>query len=101
MVDDNGVVNSTFDLVKAYQAIYEKMSELNTATIAELNSAYATLLSAEDQTNIDITSALKNASGMSYNEFGQLLSRYNIKLESLLQNELTAYMAGIERTGFG
>jgi len=48
MVDENGVVKETFDMVSVYAAIYNKMKSTAGATTADLNNAYAKLLTARD-----------------------------------------------------
>ena len=96
-VDDNGVVKASFDMVAVYAAIYAEMSKTAGATTAGLNDAYAQLLTAEDQRNIDITEALKNGNGMSYADFGSLLAKYDIKFEDYMAKHYDAVM----RDGFG
>jgi len=83
-VDVNGVVQAGFSMVEVYAAIYAEMSRTAGATTAGLNDAYAQLLTAQDQTNIDITEALKNGNGMSYADFGNLLAKYDIKFEDYM-----------------
>jgi len=98
MVDEDGVVNATFDMVEAYTAIYTEMKSTAGATTADLNKTYAELLTAKDQRNMDVTEMLENASGMTYDALGQILSRYNIRLEDAL-DDAAGY--GLESTGFG
>lgn len=101
MLDGENVVNSSFDMVAVYRNIYDQMAQTNGATISGLNDVYAELLTTEDRQNVDIVDMLKNASGMSYDSLGKLLARYNITLEEVLKNEVTAAQFGLERTGFG
>jgi len=80
----DGVVAKGFSMVEVYAAIYAEMSATAGKTTAGLNDAYAKLLTAQDQTNIDITEALKNGNGMSYADFGNLLAKYDIKFEDYM-----------------
>jgi hypothetical protein len=48
MADQAGVVNSAFDMVKAYAAIYNRMKEDAARTTTDLNNAYAKMLTARD-----------------------------------------------------
>ena len=98
MVDPlTGVVKETFNMVQAYQKIYDEMKVTAGATTAGLNDAYAQLLTIQDQTNIDITEALKNGNGMSYADFGNLLAKYDIKFEDYMTDHWDTVM----RDGFG
>ena len=96
-VDDSGVIKAGFDMVEVYAAIYAEMTKTAGATTAGLNDAYAKLLTAQDQTNIDITEALKNGNGMSYADFGNLLAKYDIKFEDYM----TEHWDTVMRDGFG
>ena len=96
-VDDNGVVKAGFNMVEVYAAIYAEMTKTAGETTAGLNDAYAKLLTAQDQTNIDITEALKNGNGMSYADFGDLLAKYDIKFEEYMAEHWDTVM----RDGFG
>ena len=93
----DGVVAKGFSMVKVYAAIYAEMSEAAGKTTAELNDVYAKLLTAQDQTNIDITEALQNGNGMSYADFGNLLAKYDIEFEKYMTDHLDTVM----RDGFG
>lgn len=96
-VNENGVVTAVGNMVEAYKSIYYQMKATSEATTTELNDAYAQLLTAEDQRNIDITEALKNGNGMSYTDFGELLSKYDISFEEYMTEHYDAVM----RDGFG
>ena len=96
-VDGNGVVQAGFSMVDVYAAIYAEMTKTVGVTTAGLNDAYAKLLTAQDQTNIDITEALKNGNGMSYADFGNLLAKYDIKFKDYM----TEHWDTIIRDGFG
>ena len=50
-VDSHGVIISTGDLVKAYESLYNQLKDTNVATTKELNTAYAQVLTIEDQKN--------------------------------------------------
>lgn len=80
-ITEDGVVLAVGDLVSAYNKLYQEMKDTAIATTAELNSAYAKVLTAQEQPEIDAISALQNAMGMTYDELGQLLARYGKSLE--------------------
>ena len=86
MIDGPGIVNKTFDMVEVYSAIYNQMKLTAGNTITGLNSAYAKLLTAKDQKNIDAIEAIGDAMGMSYDALGELLARYGRSLEDELNN---------------
>jgi len=72
------------------------------ATTAELNSAFAKVLTAKDQGNIDAISALGDAMGMDYDSLGKLLAQYGKDdWSSLEYMMLHQYTAGIEALGNG
>lgn len=97
-VDENGVVQTGFDMVAIYAAIYDEMTNTAGATTAGLNDAYAKLLTASDQQNIDIVDALQNTSGMTYEALGKMLANYGKSLTEFMAN---ASKNGIKKTGFG
>ena len=99
MVDENGVVKETFDMVSVYAAIYNKMKSTAGATTADLNNAYAKLLTARDQKNIDTMDALENAANMSFDALAQLFNNFNHNLEAELPQLLKDNTVGL--TGFG
>ena len=99
MVDENGVVKETFDMVSVYAAIYSKMKSTAGATTADLNNAYAKLLTARDQKNIDTMDALENAANMSFDALAQLFNNFNHNLEAELPQLLKDNTVGL--TGFG
>lgn len=96
-VDGNGVVQAGFDMVSVYAAIYAEMSKTAGNTTAGLNDVYAELMTAQDQSNINIIDALKNGNGMSYKAFGELLAQYDIKLKDYMEQSFGI----VERDGFG
>lgn len=96
-INADGVITAAYDMVEVYAAIYAEMTKTAGATTAGLNDAYAKLLIAQDQTNIDITEALKNGNGMSYADFGNLLAKYDIKFEDYM----TEHWDTVMRDGFG
>ena len=99
MVDENGVVKETFDMVNVYAAIYNKMKSTAGATTADLNNAYAKLLTARDQKNIDTMDALENAANMSFDALAQLFNTYGHNLEKELPDLLRNNT--VDLTGFG
>jgi len=72
--DGTAVVTRMTNLVDVYLRIYREMEATGEATTAQLNSVFASMLTARDQTNIDAISTLNNAMGMSYDELGTLLA---------------------------
>lgn len=97
-VDSNGVVTSVSDMVDVYQAIYDDMKKTAGKTTAGLNAAYAKVLTANEQKDIDTLDALENAAGMTYDALGELLAKYNIDLEEFMGRENNN---GIAKAGFG
>ena len=97
-VDSNGVIISVSDMVDVYRAIYDDMAQTAGKTTASLNQAYAKVLTAGDQQDIDTLEALENASGMTYEALGNILTKYNISLEDFMANSSAN---GIEKAGFG
>ena len=98
MVDANGVVTSVREMVAVYANIYQEMKVTAGKTTADLNTAFAEMLTAQDQTRIDAKEALENASGMTYDAFANLLTSYNLSFEDVLAEARTY---GIQTTGFG
>ena len=96
--DGTAVVEAVGNMVEAYAMIYKSMEDAAIATTAELNDAYADLLTAIDQKNIDAIDALGNADGMDYKTLGQLLANYGIKLEDVIAD---AVGYGLESLGNG
>ena len=97
-VDYNGVVQAGFDMVSVYAQIYAEMKNTEGRTQTGLNEAYAKLLTAADQQEIDAIEMLSNAQGMTYDALGQMLSKYNQSLEEWMSNPdyygITAIGAG-------
>ena len=100
--DGTYVVDAVINMVDAYGAIYLQMKNTAEATQSELNAAYAKLLTASEQGNIDAISALGDAMGMSYDQLGTLLAQYGKEgwksLEYVMENQLDA---GIQQLGNG
>lgn len=96
------VVKAVGDMVEAYARLYYQMKNSAEATTQELNSAYAQMLTAQDQSRIDAISALNDAMGMNYEDLGNLIGKYGkdewSSLEYMMQHSLTA---GIESLGNG
>lgn len=93
--DGSAVITSVGDMVQAYTNLYAAMKSNADATTGDLNSAYAKLLTAADQKNIDTLETLENAAGMTYEAFGEILSRYGKSLETTLKYSF------VESDGFG
>ena len=70
MVDNNGVVNSTFDAVLAYKQIYEEMALNGERTVADLNNAYADLITANQSEEAAAINILKNGANISSRDLG-------------------------------
>jgi len=64
-------------MVSVYAQIYAEMKNTEGRTQTGLNEAYAKLLTAADQQEIDAIEMLSNAQGMTYDALGQMLSKYN------------------------
>jgi len=92
--DGTAVVATMADLVQVYARIYNEMQATGEATITQLNSVYAQMLTARDQGNIDAISALDNAMGMTYEELGNLLAQYGRGAMNSLEFAMN-HMAGI------
>lgn len=92
MVDTNGVVISTSNMVDVYNSIYQKMTITAGNTIAGLNSAYAKVLTAQEQGDIDAVAAMNDAMGMTYEALGQILAKTGNDLETWLNNQDNASM---------
>lgn len=101
LADGTYLITSIKDLAKAYQSVYDRMASKSNATTKTLNEVYAQVLNANDQTNIDVTDMLSNASGMTYDALGAILTRFDIKLADVLKDDATAATYGLEKTGFG
>lgn len=97
LVSADGVILQVGNMVEAYEAIYKEMANTAGTTTNELNAAYARVLNAQDQQNIDTLDALENASGMTYDALGELLGKYGQRLDEFM----TKQNSGIERTKFG
>ena len=69
-VNADGVITAAYDMVEVYAAIYAEMSVTEGRTTAGLNEAYAKLLTAADQQEIDAIEMLSNAQGMTYDALG-------------------------------
>lgn len=100
------VSDSVEGMVAAYLAIYQQMQKTAGATQADLNNAYAKVLTANDQKRIDTLEALENASGMTYEAFGEILNQYGSNIGEEYGKSLEYVMAhqqdfGIESDGFG
>lgn len=101
LADGTYLITSIKDLAKAYQSVYDRMASKSNATTKTLNEVYAQVLNANDQTNVDVTDMLSNASGMTYDALGAILTRFDIKLADVLKDDATAATYGLEKTGFG
>lgn len=99
LVTPDGVVKHIDDMVSVYAAIYDKMKDTAGATTADLNNAYAKLLTTRDQKNVDTMDALENAANMSFDALAQLFNNLNRNLEAELPNLLKDNVIGL--TGFG
>ena len=82
--DGSAVITSVTSMVDVYANLYARMKNTAEATTSSLNAAYAKLLTAADQKNIDALETLQNASSMTYEAFGELLASYDIRLEDVL-----------------
>lgn len=80
-VNSDGVVEKVGDLVTAYTELYTQMQSNSVATTSELNAAYAKVLTAGEQKDIDAVSTLENAMGMTYDALGSLLANYGTNLK--------------------
>ena len=100
--DGTGVITAVGDMVDVYAEIYKQMAATAEATTAGLNSAFAKVLTAKDQGNIDAVSALGDAMGMDYDALGQLIAQYGkgawSDLEFMMAHQ---FSAGIEALGNG
>lgn len=83
--DGSVVITEVTNMVDVYANLYARMSKTAGATTSSLNAAYAKLLTAADQKNIDALETLQNASGMAYDAFGELLASYGVKLEDVVK----------------
>ena len=99
-IDDNtAVITAVGNMVDAYVQIYARMLQDANVTTADLNNTYAKLLTAKDQSNIDIVDALSNATDMTYETLATLLTKYS---EHTLQEVTDNPQAfGIQMTGMG
>ena len=100
--DGTAVITSVGDMVQAYANLYAAMKEATGRTTSDLNNAYAKVLTAADQKNIDTLETLENAAGITYEAFGEILAKYGGTISSSLENVLKhPGDFGIESTGFG
>ena len=99
MVDNNGVINETFNMVAAYTKIYENMKDTAGKTQLDLNKAYAYVLTAGEQQEINAIEAMSNAMGMTYYQLGEILGKQGKDLEDFMKNR--AANLGIEQIGNG
>ena len=99
MVDNNGVINETFNMVAAYTKIYENMKDTAGKTQLDLNKAYADVLTAGEQQEINAIEAMSNAMGMTYYQLGEILGKQGKDLEDFMKNR--AASLGIEQIGNG
>lgn len=93
--DGSAVITSVGDMVQAYANLYAAMQETANHTIGDLNNVYAKLLTATDQKNVDTLETLENAAGMTYEAFGEILTRYGKSFADIMNHDF------IESTGFG
>ena len=100
--DGTAVITSIGDMVAAYNLIYNRMKETSEATTADLNSAYAKALTANEQADIDAINTLGDAMGMTYESLGELLAKYGDEQFKSLEYAM-AHMAdlGIQKIGNG
>ena len=97
--DGTAVINSIGDMVAANNLLYEEMKKNNEATISDINTQYASLLTSSDQKNIDTLETLQNAYGMTYQAFADLMTKYGKNMQQVLEN--SAQYGKITRDGFG
>mgnify|MGYP007013875202 CR=1 FL=1 len=74
------------------------MKSTAVATQSELNAAYAKVLTAAEQKDVDAVEALGNAMGMTYDALGEMLAKYGKDLE-IVMNSPNAF--GLEKIGAG
>ena len=98
ITQEGGRITYINDLVQAYKNLYTGLKESLQATTAELNGAYAKVLTASEQREIDAIDALQNAMGMTYDALGEMLAKYNISLETAMMNPQAM---GISQIGGG
>ena len=100
--DGTAVITAVGDMVAAYNLIYNRMKETSEATTADLNSAYAKALTANEQADIDAIDTLGDAMGMTYESLGELLEKYGDENFKSLEYAM-AHMTelGIEKIGNG
>ena len=96
--DGSAVITSVGNMVAAYMALYAAMSSNAQATTQDLNSTYASLLTAADKSRTDALDTLENASGMAYDSFGELLTQYGISFEEVMTD---SDKWGVKSDGFG
>lgn len=90
------VVQTAIDLAEAYRKLYDRLIQSGTATLSELNSVTAKILTEDHKTEQDIMDTLNSASSMTYDAFGELLARYDIQFTEKLMKDLNA--AGITKS---
>jgi len=75
------------------------MKDTGVWTTSELNSAYAKVLTASEQKDIDAVDTLNNAMGMSYDALGNMITKYS---ESTLEEIMKMpEIYGLEKIGAG
>ena len=91
MIDEQGLVTNITNVVEAYKEIYERMNKSGDQTASQLNSVYAKLLTAEEQSDVDAISVMGDAMGMTYDALGTMLGKYGIELKGWLEQNTGIY----------
>ena len=80
-------------LTQAYAALYNALKQNNEKTIADLNTAYAKILTSAESQEINAISTLQNAVSMTWEQLGEILTQEGKQLEEVF-NDMAAYGVG-------
>ena len=85
-------------VVQAYTALYKEMQSHDEATLADLNNAFAKILTANEYDQSRPIEAIENAASMTYEQLGEILAQEGFTLEDVY-SRMSEF--GIERLGAG
>lgn len=90
------IIVSTGNVVRALEAVYERLKATNEATLEEINNLYAQIET--KRSDADMIAALNDAAGMTYDTLGQIFTQAGYRLEEglqyLLENGIASDIGG-------
>ena len=85
-------------VVQAYTALYKEMQSHDEATLADLNSTFAKIVTAQEYEQSYPIEAISNAASMTYEQLGEILAQEQFTLEDVY-SRMSEF--GIEQLGAG